>query len=84
MSSIDDDEVIYACAVVLVEERMENHGFNDWELSVAGNPFYKCKGTHYIDPRPIWSEYWQYRSTFIRAVGSDDPYGLWWRSLQGI
>ena len=74
VSSIDDDEVIYACAVVLVEERMENHGFNDWELSVAGNPFYKCKGTHYIDPRPMWSEYWQYRSTFIRAVGSDDPW----------
>ena len=53
-------------AVVYATEQVDNNELDDWEMTPDGTPFYKTLTTSYIDPRPVWGQYWPYRTTLIR------------------
>ena len=46
---------------------------NQWQV-VDGNPFMRCVGTHFVDPRPTWAGNFGYRTTLVqkRSLAEED------------
>ena len=68
----DSDESMFARAVVAIFYKVEDEDMNTWEMTEEGAPFYKTIGDHFIDPRPVWGQYWPYRTTLIRKRQGED------------
>ena len=71
----DDPNILYTMAIVSVDQDVEEVSFNSWQMTSSGHPIFKSKGRQFLDPRPVWGEFWHYRSTLIRDGDSENP--LW-------
>jgi hypothetical protein len=49
---------------------------NVWSVS-DGNPYIKTGGTHFADPRPVWSLNFKYRTTLVQKVSTAEEDHGW-------
>ena len=61
-----DDSAEQVRVVALATDQVDQNELDDWEMAPDGIPFYKTLSTNYIDPRPVWGQYWPFRTTLIR------------------
>eukprot|EP00435_Cladocopium_sp_Y103_P025937 s2422_g6.t1 len=79
VQQVDDESMpdSHACvrAIVELEDkfRPEVPQHNQWQV-VDGNPFMRCIGTHFVDPRPTWAGNFGYRTTLFqrRSLAEED------------
>ena len=60
-------------AILELEDRFrpEQVRYNQWETD-GNNPYMRCIGENFIDPRPLWSVSFKYRTTLIQKVSTVD------------
>ena len=80
-ASQEEEDILYTRAIMVFDQDIEDHPLNSWETSLRGHPFFKTRGTNFIDPRAMCGEYWQYRTTLIRGVNSEEST---WLLVHGV
>ena len=73
--SVEADEVR---AVVELEDRLcpEQPQNNVWSVS-DGNPYIRTVGAHFVDPPPVWSVNFKYRTTLVQKVSTAEEDHGW-------
>ena len=48
--------------------------YNDWLITADNTPYLLTRGREFAEVRMMWGNFWPYRSTLVRKVGSDGPW----------
>ena len=83
VEQVEDESLLsphaYVRAIVELEDRFrpEEPKNNSWQVS-DGNPFMRCVGTHFIDPRPTWAGNFGFRTTLVQKRSTADEDHGWY------